>query len=204
MRTCLALVLIALSGDVESNPGFLVLDDIRKTRGLKIVHINIRSLRHKTDHLQLEGMNNRTVDILTISETWLDNTIKDSEITLPGFICTRTDSIGVKEGYGGVAIYVREVLPYRIREDVNSGDNECLWIDIIRANCKPTMICNAYRAPDVDVVKFISNLEISMSSIDFDKSDFILLGDLNVNMLPKSRNQSSDKQKMLNFARKMT
>lgn len=99
-RTCLAVILIALSGDIESNPDFLMMDDMRKTRGLKIVHLNVRSLRHKTDSLQLEGMNNKTVDILTLSETWLD-AVEDSEIALRGFNCVRKDRTGVKEGYGG-------------------------------------------------------------------------------------------------------
>ena len=41
----LAFVLLALAGDVEINPGYRSLVDIRRTRGLKIVHLNIRSLR---------------------------------------------------------------------------------------------------------------------------------------------------------------
>ena len=60
-------------------------------------------------------MNNKTVDILTLSETWLDSTVEDSEIALPGFSCVRKDRTGLKEGYSGVAIYVHEGLPYRMR-----------------------------------------------------------------------------------------
>jgi exonuclease III len=138
------MILIALSADIESNPGFLVLDDMGKTCGLKIAHLNIRSLRHKVHSLQHEGMNNKTVDILTSETSWLDNTVEDSEIAVPGFHCVRKDRTGVKEGYGGVAIYVHEGLPYRVREDVNSVDNECLCIEIIRTKCKPTIICCAY------------------------------------------------------------
>lgn len=196
-RTYLAIILIALSGDIELNPGFLMLDDMRKTRGLKIAHLNIRSLRHKVDSLQLEGINNKTVDILTLSETWLDSTVEDSEIALPGFNCVRKDRTGLKEGYGGVAIYLHERLPYRVREDVNSGDNECLWIEITRSKCKPTIICCAYRAPDADFVRFITNLENGISNIDLEKSDFVLLGDLNINMLPNSKNRLGDRQKLL-------
>jgi hypothetical protein len=103
----------------------------------------------------------------------------------------------------GVAIYVHEGFPYRVREDVNSGDNECLCIEIIRTKCKPTIICCAYRAPDADFIKFISNLENGMSNIDLEKSVFVFLGDLNVNMLPNSRSHPGDKQKLLNFTRKM-
>ena len=111
-RACFALALIALAGDIESNPGYQTLDDIRNTRGLKIAHLNVRSLVHKTDSLRLEGIDSKTVDILTLSETWLDGNICDTEINLPGFVCVRQDRTGIKEGYGGVAIYVREGLAF--------------------------------------------------------------------------------------------
>ena len=107
-RACFALALIALAGNIEFNPGYQTLDDIRNTRGLKIAHLNIRSLVHKTDSLRLEGIDSKTVDILTLSETWLDGNIYDTEINLPGFVCVRQDRTGIKEGYGVVAIYVRE------------------------------------------------------------------------------------------------
>ena len=74
-RACFALALIALAGDIESNPGYQTLDDIRNTRGLKIAHLNIRSLVHKTDSLRLEGIDSKTVDILTLSDNYPDSAI---------------------------------------------------------------------------------------------------------------------------------
>ena len=41
-HTCFALTLIALAGDIESNPGYLTFDGIKTTRGLKITHLKIR------------------------------------------------------------------------------------------------------------------------------------------------------------------
>ena len=38
------------------------------TRGLKIAHLNIRSLANKIDSLRLKGINNKTIDVLTLSE----------------------------------------------------------------------------------------------------------------------------------------
>ena len=119
-HACFALTLIALAGDIESNPGYLTLDDIKTTRGLKIAHLNIRSLRNKTDSLRLEGIDNKTIDVLTLSETWLDSSTSDAEIKLPGFVCVRQDRI--------VAIYVREGLAFRLRSDINTGGHECLWL----------------------------------------------------------------------------
>ena len=41
-------------------------------------------------------------------------------MTLQGFDCIGVDSKGNKKGFGGVAIYVREGLPFRIRHDLHS------------------------------------------------------------------------------------
>ena len=202
-RGSLALVLIALSGDVEVNPGFVSLDDLKSIRGLKIAHLNIRSLRHKSDSLRLEGLDSNMIDILTLSETWLDESIQDFEISLPGFVCVRKDRIGAKKGYGGVAIFVRVGLPFRVRYDIDVGQSECLWIELTRAKCKPTIICSAYRAPDKNFDDFLSDLQSCMPALDLEKSDLVFLGDLNVNMLSNSKAGSSEKQKLLNFMHTM-
>ena len=181
------MALIFLSGDTELNPGFQTLKYIKSTRGLKIAHLNIRSLRNKTDALRLEGIDNKTIDILTLSETWLSDSISDAEIELPGFACVKLDRTGVKEGYGGVVIYIREGLSFCLRDDIDTRGHECLWIELIRDICKPTIICCAYRAPDVDLEGFISSLQSSVPEINFEKSDVILLGDLNVNIMPNSK-----------------
>ena len=199
LHASLALALIALAGDVELNPGYKCLNDIRNSRGLRIAHLNIRSLRNKSDTLRLEGLDNRTIDILTLSETWLDDCYEDSHVTIPGYTFIRLDRSGAKEGYGGVAIYVKEGLSFRVRNDLHSAINECLWIELTRTKCRPVLICCAYRAPGFDFMNFISNLEISMEKVNLDKCDFVLLGDLNANMLPYSRKKEKQELKNLQF-----
>ena len=103
-------VLIVLSGDVEPNPGFKCLADIKKMRGLKIVHLNICSLHNKIDSLRLE-LQGSAIDIMTLSETWLNPTIQDMEIQLTGYTCVRRNREGHKTG-GGVIIYIRDGLPF--------------------------------------------------------------------------------------------
>ena len=139
--------------------------------------------------------------MLTLSETWLDSSTSDAEIKLPGFVCIRLDRTGNKEGYGGVAMYVREDLAFRLRNDINTGGQECLWIELIRYKCKPTLLCCAYRAPDADLRTFISSLRDSMPAVDLEKSDVVISGDLNANMMPNSKLPKKDKQLLLNFSR---
>ena len=68
-RASFAMALIILAGDVESNPGFQSIEDIKMSRGLKIAHLNIRSLKNKVDSLCLEGIDKKSIDVLTLSET---------------------------------------------------------------------------------------------------------------------------------------
>ena len=86
----------------------------------------------------------------------------------------------------------------------NNGDNECLWIELTRKICKPTLICCIYRAPDSDLTRFISKLYDCLPLMDLDKCELILLGDFNVDFSSKAAGDcKQNKQKLLNFTRSM-
>jgi exonuclease III len=107
------MALIRLSGDVELNPGYVNIEDIRNTRGLKISHLNVRSLRNKVDILRLELTNESSFDVLTLSETWLDASVSNSEVHMPGYSCMRKDRSNNKSGDGVIRlIYAKD---YRIQ-----------------------------------------------------------------------------------------
>ena len=89
------------------------------------------------------------------------------------------DIYSLKSG-GGTIIYLRDGLQFRVRGDLNTADNECTWVELIRKNCKPLLICCIYRPPDQDCARFISELDDCLSKIDLDKCELILLGDFNV------------------------
>ena len=61
--------------------------------------------------------NTKTNYVLTLTETWLNSSILDEEIRLPGYLCVRKDRTGHKHG-GGTLIYIRENLPFRIPSDL--------------------------------------------------------------------------------------
>ena len=77
----LALLLISLAGDVSINPGpvappSLSVRDFTRLRGLKVSHLNIRSVYPKLDSLKL-WLLNQSLDVFTVSETWLKPSITD-------------------------------------------------------------------------------------------------------------------------------
>jgi len=95
-------------------------ENFTRSRGLKIAHLNVRSLIPKLDSLKLL-LENKPSDVFTVSETWLELSILDNEIRLPaaGYSCVRSDRLG-KVG-GGCMAYVQDGIPYRPRPDLGTS-----------------------------------------------------------------------------------
>jgi hypothetical protein len=56
------------------------------------------------------------IDILTVSETTLDNTFDDTVVAIHGYNIYRKDR---NASGGGVAVYIQKHIPVNIREDVS-------------------------------------------------------------------------------------
>ena len=81
-----------------------------------VLLLNARSITTKIDDLIC--LSNEAVhEIICITETWLSDDVPTKILSLPNFDIIRTDRSGRKGG--GVAIYVHETLPYRIRDDLS-------------------------------------------------------------------------------------
>lgn len=115
-KSTMALLLIYLANDVELNPGpdafSSNLQSSMRSRGLKVCHINIRSIKAtgKLDLLKL-FLEEKPIDVLTVSEIWLKPSISDSEVFINGYSCVRRDRLN--KGGGGIMIYIRDGIPYR-------------------------------------------------------------------------------------------
>ena len=56
-----------------------------KKRGLHFVHLNIRSLLPKLDELHIITIKSKAA-VIGVTETWLDDSVEDSEFELPGYV----------------------------------------------------------------------------------------------------------------------
>ena len=66
--------------------------------------------------------------VFTLSETWLDSSIHDSEINIPGYVVERSDR---NRHGGGVAVYIKDDIHYKRRYDVENVNNiESVWLEI--------------------------------------------------------------------------
>ncbi|CAB4008015.1 Hypothetical predicted protein, partial [Paramuricea clavata] len=90
----ISTLLIAISNDVATNPGpgINVAQQLSGCRGLKISHLNIRSLYPKMDEVRLL-LKDQPIDVFTISETWLNPSISDEELSVPGYTILRQDRL---------------------------------------------------------------------------------------------------------------
>lgn len=99
------------------------------------IHLNIRSLPAKFDALkiflsELED-NQVTPDVIMLCETWLTSNNNNS-FPLHGYTLVEKHRLNKKGG--GVALYVKSPLKFKIREDISLFDEgrfESIFIEII-------------------------------------------------------------------------
>ena len=82
--------------------------------------LNIVNLPKHLDELRLR-MQPQFLDLLTLSETRLDGTLTDSDVSIEGYEIISRDRY---RGGGGVAMYVRNSIDYKIRTDLSDHDLE--------------------------------------------------------------------------------
>lgn len=102
------VLLLLLSGNVQPNPGpelqyIQTPADFKSMSGLKLVHLNVRSLLPKLDMVKI-WVRSTDADIVIISEMWLTKSITNDDININGYNIYRTDR--PKKG-GGVAMYLK-------------------------------------------------------------------------------------------------
>ena len=151
--------------------------EIFKRKGMHFIHLNVNSLLPKIH--EIRKIANRTkATIIGISETKLDETIYDNEVSIDGYTIIRKDR---NRNGGGVCCYVLNDRNFNVRENFGS-DFENIFLDILLPNSKPILIGILYRPPSQS--GFLDNLSASISKSEkFDNQEVYILGDLNFNLL---------------------
>ena len=116
------LLLLIMCGDIEVNPG--------PDNNLVFSLSNTQSLYANKSDLKLSELqimaNNWHIDVLAVTETWLDSNIPDELVSITGYQKPfRRDRN--KRG-GGTARYCSDHLPIRRRNDQEDANSECIWI----------------------------------------------------------------------------
>ena len=140
--------------------------------GLKLGCLNIRSLCSKIDQLEL-FVQCHDFDIFSVNETWLDETVNDSEIAIPGYNVLRKDR---NRNGGGVCFYIRDCINFSERRDVGNAI-ESIWLKVKQSD-KQFIIGTIYRPPSATSVYYDNMLSEIQRAHDI-CNDVIVMGDFN-------------------------
>ena len=120
---------------------------------------------------------------ICLSETWLDESVFDSEFSINNYSLRRKDR---NRHGGGVAIYIRRDIAFNSRKDLDHPHLEATFIDIILPKTKAFLCGVLYRPPKQ--TNFHEMLETVFSNCSSDNSnESILLGDFNTNWTSTSK-----------------
>ena len=145
----------------------ILLKVLKSTHGLKIAHLNTRSLRSakkdKISQIRLL-LSDHSIDIFAISETWWTAEISNDEVNIDGYSLYRKDR---EHPAGGVALYVKSSIPHEFSSELTEKSNiEAVWVKIMVNNVSPFIVCSFYRKPSADKKYFdnmIEHFELAMS-----------------------------------------
>ena len=85
-------------------------------------------------------------------------------------------------GGGGIIVYVREGILAKRREDLETNNIACLWLEICPVKGKSFLVGNMYRPPDTKV-EFNDRFEDFIDIVSNQNKEFMILGDFNRNSL---------------------
>lgn len=164
-----------------------------KFNNLSILHQNIRSLKNKYDDFT-QFLNNLPFQftVIGLTETWIKNETMADDMSIPGYnleCINRENKLG-----GGVCLYIKEGIHYKIRNDINTNiDNtiESLFIEIASDKSKNTIIGVIYRPPSNNFDKFQESINSIIENINKENKMCYLLGDFNIDLLKSNANNIS-------------
>ena len=139
-----------------------------KLKGFTIGQLNITSLVKHVEELRI-FIHEQPIDILCINETRLDNSISSAEVEICGYEIVRRDR---NRNGGGVAIYLRNNIPYVERSDLIPENVEALCFEIRKPKSKPVLVSTWYRPPDSNIEllecfeKFLKKLDDENKEIE--------------------------------------
>ena len=160
------------------------LNQSKHTPSFSTIHFNIRSLSANHDGMTtLLSELQHAFDVIGLSET----KIKDScdptrNITINGYNFISKPTL---TNAGGVGFYVKEGIPFNIREDLSliTKEFETLWIEINRYPYKKLICAILYRHPSGKPEDFTKYLYSTLDKISKEKKLCLFMDDFNINLL---------------------
>lgn len=154
---------------------------------LSCLYLNARSIVNKHNELEMYVLE-KHFDIIGLTETWMNCSILDSEMSISGYTLHRNDRKDTeKHRGGGVAFYIHNDLNCVHREEIfEQNFPESIWCNI-SCNGVDTLVGVCYRAPNSVQVNDVA----LYSLIDrVSKEEVVIMGDFNFPELDWGRPES--------------
>ena len=174
------------------------------------MHQNIQSITKKINELRLICSSVQLgIHFITLSETWLNEQILDSEISIEGYKVFRLDR--ANKG-GGIAVYAKNELSVVRRDDLEMDGVEGLWVELFLPKSRGILLGTFYSPPNSSCYfdkEFVSKFEVMLDIATAEEKEVILLGDFNFDFLPSVSKTDACKRlnllfKLLNFKQCIT
>lgn len=155
------------------------------TKGFKIAHFNVRSIWPKIDSIKL-WLSEYDLDIITFSESWLNNQMPSSLLDLESFEVVRLDRTTNQRG-GGLLTLINKTKqitcdPMKLKNLNVSNQNAEIQALQIKPGCiKKMIILNCYRPPAGNIDAFMDHLYNILDQIDkLHEFEIYICGDFNI------------------------
>ncbi|CAB4027323.1 Hypothetical predicted protein [Paramuricea clavata] len=149
--------------------------------GLKFVSWNVQSLNAHLDQVRLTLNSPNEASVIGLSETWLNQNFINKDIQIDGYkLASRLDR--VSDTWGGVAMLVKENIPFDERIDLRHDNLEAIWIEITYPNSSPILVATIYRPPKAPVLWYEHFIDMCENAYCEGK-EIIIMGDIKIDFL---------------------
>lgn len=141
---------------------------------LNVCHVNAGAIHPKIDEFRYV-FDDVMLDLIIASETWFKSYRSNASVSLVKYEVVRNDRHAKRSG--GVVIYIRKGLNYKVVAASEGISSEYLFIELVFPDSK-ILIGAYYKAPKVEELDVF---ETTMMELTTSYEDIIILGDFNEN-----------------------
>ncbi|MEW8542134.1 MAG: endonuclease/exonuclease/phosphatase family protein, partial [Candidatus Thiodiazotropha sp.] len=152
-------------------------------KGINIGFLNVQGLcsrgmtKFSEIELLLTAETNKNIHVFGMCETKLKNHKPTNAFQINGFqLPFRKDN--ESNGGGGILVYVKDQIMAKRREDLETNNIACLWLEITPKKGKSFLVGTLYKNPS-EKVEWNDRFEIFIEHVLTEDKEIVLLGDFN-------------------------
>ena len=161
---------------------------------MRIASLNVNSIVKHIDEMRIL-LESKSIDILLINESKIDDTVLDNEIYISGYNIIRNDR---NRNGGCVIMYLKQLLSFTERNDLVVDSLEMMCVEIKKPYNKSFLVCAWYRPPNSNT-NLRADFEVFLRKCDLANQELIIMGDLNCDVSKSSPESNTRKLQLLSL-----